>query len=543
MHNESLWRQIRKWDPMNRQNSLQISIESVETRGLAIPAEYRTSVCNLRTQAFDPLPNGQAVAVHTSLLEPENTTHRYRYQYSPPCGLTNYLSVMAYRQRVDVRVPERPVLPLPEPIRSPSIVNPAVGDFIHGYSSGTIEYGGEITKADLLTDICLSFPGERILFLSPHTSELNRLAHALTHRPHRFRVLNAMAIPQTADEVILESRATAKVILSTPANLQYLAYSCGVDLSNFPIIVYSDVSRTYDLHRAYMNERWSSRCRLFGLRHESSRLSRLQEDHAAATFGCYTVQLPETGRVKSAIFVGSVLNPYKIRNLRPQHSVAEKARLSHRCTNRNSLIATLARNIASRSWADLDDLTRRWLDEYFLQPSAIPGVVVLVHDLKQAARLLQRLPEWSAFMPLEAPDDVTLGLPTADRRTILQRASCYSLGPTICPIDFFGTFLTHYDPSVIIQATAMEKSPAFPDRWFHRTFGSRRSRLVLEINDDAVKSTARLYSSRMASYASHGFLTLSEESLSDPELFVLLFRVNEFLDRTVRLPRRRGGRR
>jgi len=528
---------------MRRQNSQQIRIERDEGRGLTIPAAYQNRVCDLRTQAFDSLPNGQAMAVHSSLLEPEDRTHPHRWHYSPPSGMTEYLRVMADRQSVDVRVPERTVLPLPEPVRSPNIRNAAVGDFIHRHSNGTIEYGGDITKADLLTDICLAFPEQRILFLSPHNRELDRLAQSLTYGSHRIRVLNAMAIPQTTDEITLESRRSAKVILSTPANMEDLYYSCGVDLSDIPIIVYSDVSRTYGLHREYMNETWSSRCRLFGLRHESSRLSPLQEDHAAVVFGCYTLQLPETGRVKSAIFVGSVPNPHRIRNLRPQHSGAETASLMHGCTNRNDMIATLARNIASRSWTDLDDLTRRWLDEYFFEPSAVPGVVTVVHDLTQAARLLQRLPEWSVFRPTDAPDDMTLGLPASERHAILQRASCYSLGPTICPIDFLGTYLNHYDPSVIIQATALEKSPAFPDRWFHHTFGSRRSRLVLEINDDAVQSTARLYNSRMASYASKGFLTLAESTLSDPELYLLLLRAREFLNRTVRLARRGERRR
>ena len=205
------------------------------------------------------------------------------------------------------------VLDLPMPVRSSFSQNPVIGDFVHSFDAGIIEYGGNLTKAQVIAEVCLAFPGIPVLVLSSHRHELRRVFEQLPRYAPFVGVDDVSRGELPIDVVDVETAEDSNDIksfqlaLSTPTNAAMLWDTTGTDVRHYPIVICLDAARAKDLMTSGFLMASHSQFRIFGLKHTGSPFQGEAADLAYNVFG--PVSLNPTSPTGKKIGRGKSFSP------------------------------------------------------------------------------------------------------------------------------------------------------------------------------------------------------------------------------------------
>ena len=497
---------------------------------LSLPRAIRQAYGDLVATRYVPTANGQTIRTETSLLETSEYDEGIRPFYIPCRGLLPFIENIAPDARIINTCAGPTLLPLPEPVLS-DVGNPALAEYIKGHSEGVIEFGGQITKAEMLIDVCHAFPTARVLFLSPHLQELNRMQRAIHAATTDIRALDTTTVRPISEGEVNESRRRPQIVLCTPERCVDVGAYCLTDIREFDIVVLSDSAKSINLYTSGFIDLERVQFRIFGFRQLGQMLSEYQSDLEVGFFGINRLRLPERGFVSSAVLTAQVENSYKIRNLWKDSTCADAVRLASLCTKRNDFVASVADGIYCRKRI-CDDLVQAWLNRSCPES---PAMLMIVHSLSQSVRLLQRLPEWSMYLPMGTPEDFATGLKRADCEVIKSRrvGMFTDKQSLICTGDAVGEILSFFDPHMILQANPGIGIPQFPATWLRHRHGEFRTRLVIDFSDQH-RMLRQNANGRMRAYAGQDFLKLNAAPVETSHGFTSRACAEQFIRRSFR---------
>lgn len=510
-----------------------IQIRPVSGHMMQEPKEYAEKVGDFLVTCFKGTSDGQARAVRRSLLDTTALSANSAGFTFPAASLATAMQYAAKPRHVQIRTIMPAVLDLPMPVRSSFSQNPVIGDFVHAFAAGIIEYGGNLTKAQVIAEVCLAYPGIPVLVLSSHRHELRRVFEQLPIHAPLVGVDDVSRGELPIDVVDVETAEDSNDIksfqlaLSTPTNAAMLWDTTGTDVRHYPIVICLDAARAKDLMTSGFLMASRSQFRIFGLKHSGSPFQGEAADLAHNVFGPVSLKLPESGFEQSETSYSWIINHCKLRNLPLRAKPVDALRLIPHCTERNNLVADVARSLADGGRFQDDELCQHWLQTNQIER---PTVAIIARTLTQVARLLKRLPGWHVYRP-DAAAELLVGLKTPDRKVILDR-SVGELGNNrlICPLDYLAPFLQHVDPQIVVQASGGLQAPKFPPTWFRHSAGTKRQRLVIDVIDDALPITRRISERRFADYEPPDFLPV-EIKASRQDLSISL-PLMSFINRT-----------
>ncbi len=514
--------------------ALPISISRNSGHWLRISDRYREEVGDFQVTRYEGTADGQVVAVQQSLLDESLMSSSSAGFTFPAAGLLPALEHAARELQVPLDIVRSNTMDLPEPVRSPLSQNPAIADFIREFQSGMIEYGGAMSVVRILAEICLAYPGIRILMVSPNRREIRNVYENVQRHAPLVSVIDVSRgeLPWDVQDVSEVERC--QLVLTTPVNAAMLFDTAGTDVREFSIVIFSNAARVKDLMTSGFLMASYARFRIFGLRSLSSAFRGEESELALNVFGPVCVRIPDNGFEQSDVSCIFLKNRFKLQNLRPRSSPVDAIRLTPHSNQRNNLIGNIARDLVNASRFEDDDLVHHWLHQHGIQT---PTVAIFVLTYLHAARLAQRLPDWNIFLPDDSAE-ILDGIPARDRRLINARAiqrPCNN--KVICPLDYLPTFLESVDPQIIVVASGGLHAPKFPRSWFQHPAGIERHRLVIDLFDGASALTRRLSKQRRALYRFPDFLPVMPDESREDVLVGLP--VPELIERTFQPARRR----
>lgn len=501
---------------------------------LRISDRYREEVGDFQVTRYEGTADGQVRAVRQSLFD-ENLMSSSSAGFTfPATGLLPALEHAARELHVPLEIVRSNTTDLPEPMRSPLSQNPAIADFIREFQSGMIEYGGTMSVVQILAEICLAYPGQRILMISTNRGEIRYVYENVQRFAPLVSVIDVSRGELPWDVQDVSEVEGCQLVLTTPVNAAMLFDTAGTDVRKFSIVIFSNAARVKDLMTSGFLMASYARFRIFGLWPVSSDFRGEESELANNVLGPACVRIPDNGFEQSDVSVVVLKNRFKLQNLPARSSTFDASRLTQFCTQRNLLIGRVSRGLADASEFEDDGLVRHWLHEHGIQS---PTVAILVRTYLHAARLVQHLPDWSIFLP-DSSAEILAGITAKDRilinATAIQRP-CNS--HVICLLDYFGAFLGSVDPDIIVVASGGLHAPHFPRRWFQHPAGTQRHRLVIDFSDEASALTRRLSRQRTAQYRFPDFLPVVPGA--SREAILVGLPVLEFIERTFQPARRR----
>ena len=495
---------------------------------------YRNEVGDFQVTRYEGTADGQVRAVQQSLFDALPISPTSAGFTFPTEGLLPALDHAARQQHVPLDIEGSNTFDLPVPVRSSFSQNPAIADFIRSFDSGVIEHGGTMSVAQIVAEICLAYPGIRILMVLPNRREIRQLFEDVQRYAPLLSVADVSRGELPWDVQDVSEVANCQLVLSTPLNAAMLFETAGTDVREFRIVIFSNAARAKDLMRCGFLLASDARFKLFALRSLSSAFRGEESELAQTVFGPACVRIPDNGFEQSDVSCIFLTNRFKLQNLPPRSTPVDAIRLTPHSNQRNNLIGNIARDLVNASRFEDDDLVHHWLRQHGIQT---PTVAIFVLTYLHAARLAQRLPDWNIFLPDDSAE-ILDGIPARDRRLINERAiqrPCNSRG--ICPLDYLPTFLESVDPQIIVVAAGGLHAPKFPQSWFQHPAGTERHRLVIDLFDGASALTRRLSKQRKAQYRFPDFLPVVPDASREAVLVGLP--VLEFIERTFQPARRR----
>lgn len=483
-------------------------------RMLCFPTRFVEEIGDFVTHHFVPQTNGQVVRGERSLLlRPHDSPEFPAEQSFSTTGLAAFASAAAGQQGVDVDVQQSHIQFLFPPSKSELVRNPAIPRFVHENGEGMIEYSGNVSAAEIISDVCLAFPGVRVLVVSPHTNELRQLLSHVRELTPSISIIDVshgsrpdgFEVDNIDDDDLLKER---QLVFSTISAAASLSETAGMDIAHFPIVLYTQAARASELIRRGLVFASNSRFRLFGLLSSNTGVSQDSSRQMIQVFGPRRQYIPTSGFERSFVGVCWVENKSGVRNLHKNktHSFTSVHRVQE-CSSRNDLIARVARNLIDRDFDAVGcQQLSRWGDAN--ETPQRPSVAVICGTAKQAARLAERLPDWTVFWPDLSPDCLT-GLSSADVRSI-RSSMCHQFthSRVICPLDFLWQFLSVADPEFLVIGSGGHYAPRFPETWFRHRANTSRRRLIIDFDDVAHRVTGRQTSLRSAGFQRQMILTI-----------------------------------
>ncbi|GEM_PF-1672370 len=517
-----------------------ISIQLGSGRSLIVPEPFFNHVGDIVIDRFDEMPTGQAVRGARSLLRPHAASEHSPESY-PTVATTDFIMAMADREEVPVTVVEYQVRDVSPFMASSPCRNPGIAEFIASRSQGIIEYSGNVSAAEIISDVCLASPQSPVLVVTPHTKQAERLARSVFEIAPDLRPLDLSlgCLPDGRDpDEYDEEIGTYRLVFTTVGHAESLGRIIGTGISRFPIVMYTQAARANDLMHQGITHALDSAFRLFGLHCTSEKMSHDQIGHAMQVFGPWWLEIPSSGYCRSAIYVCMVPNNQAIRNLTARESNAVKV-ISHiqTCSNRNELIARTALNFVEGRFAGADyQQFEGWLNA--TRTSGTQSVVIICRTFRHAARLASNLLGWRVFSPGGSPDRV--GLSSVDRKRIEDCATTDADDSRIiCPLDYLDVFLATADPEILINAAGGSHAPTFPEFWLSHRTGESRKRLVVDFWDNNHEVTRRHSRCRRKEYAEQQIMPMRRQISPDRDLQLVVAR--RFLSNSVRPPQSRGS--
>lgn len=504
---------------------------------LRVSERYREKVGDFLVTRFEGTADGQASRVKQSLFDTKEMSSSSAGFTLPAAGLLPALGHAARQRHIPLDIVMSNTLDLPDPVRSPLSQNPAIPYFIRSFDAGMIEYGGTTSVAQIVAEVCMAFPFQRILGVSPNRRELRQVFESVGRYAPFVGVVDVSRGELPFDVQDVSEVETCQLVLSTPLMAAMLFDTTGTDVREYPIVICLNAGRAKVLMTSGFMMASRAQFRLFGLRHVGSDFRGEESELAHNVFGPACVRIPDNGVEQSEVSYVFQKNRFKLQNLRPRSSPVDAIRLTPHSNQRNNLIGNIARHLVDASRFDDDELVQQWLQQNGIErPTVAIGVRTYVH----AARLAPRLPGWSIFRPYD-PAEILVGIPAKDRRLINARAvQRPGNSQVICPLDYLTSFLELVDPEIIVVASGGLHAPEFPPSWFHHPVGTQRHLLVIDLFDGASALTRRLSNQRMAQYQFPEFLPVVPDT-SHEAVSVGLPTIN-LIERTFQPARRRTSR-
>lgn len=528
----------------NQRKKSQIEFRPISGHWIGIPDSYHAQVGDFFVPQFDGTPDGQVCPVQRSLLDTAVVSPTSAGFTFPAAGLLPAMTYAAQQRQVSITPPMSNIPDLPIPVRSLMSQNPVIGELVHGFSAGIIEYGGDLTKAQIVAEICLAFPGRRVLALSPHRHELRRILEVLPRYAPFVGVIDVSRgeLPFDIEDVEIADESDeikgCQLALATPKTAGNLWETTGTDVSDYPIVIVLNAARAKDLMTSAFLMAHRARFRIIGLRHIESNFRGEESDLAQNVFGPIYLRIPGNGIEQSETSYTWLLNRFKLRNLQRRPKPVDVLRLTPYCTQRNNLVADVARCLVEGGRIEDDDLVQHWLQTNHIER---PTIAIIARTFAHAARLVQRLPDWHVYLPDTSPE-LLVGLTTADRKVIRDRSVEHpGSNRIVCPLDYLVPFLEYADPQIIIQASGGLLAPTFPSTWFRHPAGTQRPRLVIDFFDDALPITAQISECRFTGYEPPDFVPVDLE-VSRQDLSIGL-PLQKFINRRFKPARRRRSSR
>lgn len=536
----NLWQLRESTKSMNTvSHHEEIHVQPDSGRAITVPDQFFSEVGDIVIDRFEVTPTGQVVRGSRSLLRPHAASEHSPDSY-PTVGITDFMIAMANRRAVPISVPEYPVRDISRFMDSSRCQNPTIANFVADRREGIIEYSGNVCAAEIIADVCRAFPRSQILVVSPHTREAHRLSQSVREIVTNLRSLDLSQgclpdeiNPDEHDEMI----RTCQLMFTTVSHSRDLGQITGTDIALIPIVIYTQAARAIDLMHQNLVCAADSAFRLIGLHCAGTKMSPDQIGVAMQVFGCRRLQIPSSGFIRSAIYVCSIKNSHRIRNLdRRETKLDVVIPRIHTCDNRNGLIADVALGIiGGGSRRPLNDQLQCWLDA--TAGTAARSVAIICRTFLHAARLVSKLPGWRIYRPDDSADHL-IGLSAADRQKVEQASSMEATDSRIIlPLGCLDVYLATADPEVLINAAGGSHAPTFPEFWFAHRTGELRTRLVVDFVDKSHEVTSRHSRSRMKEYAGQQLLRLQNQISPDhdPQLSV----AGPFFAKSVRPPQPR----
>ena len=485
-------------------NNSTIEVQRGFGRSLKFPERFFNEVGDFVVKRFDTLPNGQAAPVDRSLLRPYARSDRSDFESYATVGMLPFAEVAAERAKLSLDVPQYGVCPLGAPIDSLSIRNAAIPRFIFNNGEGIIEYTGDVCAAEIIADVALAFQSHRVLVVSPHQNEVQRLICGVRRFAPFVSAIDASLtrLPEESDEDDEDDEAVAKsqLVFSTVSPAAELGGSAGMDVARFSIVIYTQAAHATDLMRRNLVCASESGFRLFGLLHSDSDITADANGHALQVFGIRRLHIPMSGYERSGVAVFRIQNNRSIWDLRPDEtsSVTCMHRLQE-CRKRNSMIAGVARSFADGHFAKFGcGQLQSWVGAS--ETSDVRTASIICRTYLQAARLASRLPGWKVYRPDTSPEFLS-DLNAADHN-LIERVTCTEAigNQVLCPLDHLSHYLSVADPEFLIIGSGGLHAPEFPEPWFRHAAGKFRRRLIIDFIDMKNRVTRRHSISRFAEY-------------------------------------------
>ena len=520
---------------MNRRDSTSpIEIARISGHWVNVPQRFLDEVGDFQVNRFELMPDGQARLVKRSLFQTAIVSPTSAGFTFPSSGLTDAMLHAAREQGIPIRERHSFISYLPAPVVSPSVQNPVVAGFIHTFPSGIIEFGGTITEAQIVAEVCLAFPQERVLVVSAHRKELRQIQERVPRYAPSVKVIDVSDGHLPGDVQDVSEVESVQLVLCTPATTAALNDTSGTDAGAFPIVLYLNARRAKDLMTKGFLLTTDPIFKIFGLRHVASDFDGEEREWAYNVFGPACVRVPDNGFERSQVSYVFLNNPFKLRNVRRRFEPLDAIRLVPHCTERNNLVGDVARALIDRCRFKGDELVQCWLQQHQVEN---PGVAIIVRNFQHAVKMARRLPAWSIFLP-DGSDDILVGLKSLNRRLVIERAvQRPGNNPVICPAGYLPRFLEIADPEITIDATGGERPLVFPNTWFRHPAGTHRQRLVIDIFDGAVALTRRISGKRMTQYEHSEFYPVIPNT--SQEDLVLGLPLMQFVKRTFQPVRRK----
>jgi hypothetical protein len=492
-------------------DDLPISFERGFGRTLQAPKQFFDQVGDFVVNGFEGLPTGQAVAAERSLLQPYAPSTRSDYQSFPTVGMSAFIELAADQQQIPVDVPTYRVRPLAPPVRTPSVRNPAIPQFVYDNAEGIIEYDGDVSAAEIIIDISSAYPTSHVLVVSTHQKELQRLYSRVRKLDPSLSAIDVSGggVPYRfgADD---ESISSHQLVFSTILQASSLGETVGRDIAQFSIVIYTQATRAVDLMRQGLVFACDSAFRLFAFHSLKSPMAEDANRYATQVCGGRRLQIPQSGFECSGMSLCRIVNDQRIENLRTNESgFIKRMQQLLTCPTRNRHIARVARCLASGQSGRLEnEQLQRWIDANHHEHP--PTVAVICRTYQQAATLAKPLSGWNVFQPDDSPD--ILSCLESSQRKRIERVACKEpLGNrVIVPVGHLSRYLSVADPECLIIASGGPHAPAFPKHWSRHPAGTSRRRLVVDFTDEGNRVTRQHSKLRAAEYYAQRILDLKD---------------------------------
>lgn len=136
---------------------------------------YRNEVDDFQVTRFEGTAEGQVRAVKQSLFDALPISPTSAGFTFPATGLLPAMRYAAELRQVPLHAVVSNTFVLPEPVLSPLSQNPAIADIVREFDSSVMGIAVLMSVAEIAVEICLAFPGQRILMVSPNRREIRNV--------------------------------------------------------------------------------------------------------------------------------------------------------------------------------------------------------------------------------------------------------------------------------------------------------------------------------------------------------------------------------
>ena len=416
-------------------------------------------ICNLQTERLVAEPQEDGIVHVNARAESLFSPDRPR----PNRGLFLALSFHLHRQGIpfEQRPPTTATALLPEPAaistnrRRP--VSRHVVDFVHDNTLGLILYGHGVGRAAIIEELVGSYPDQTFAVM---TSTRRKGADLL----RKLRQAGVQAHRTT-------SRSERRVIIGTYFSMA----NDYIGLEHRDVIIAHDAREAIGERAQLALTAPDIRGRLYGLLNSDEKLSQLEEDRLAATFGFDHVSVPAYGC--QPVSVGVTLFRYDGPFLEADKSLASlKRRGIWNEPRRNQRFTKLARAISEGDAETIGRLAPDLTENHGVNSPR--GTVLLADSIEHVVALARRLRSWPIRIN---PHYTDVGLPDGARR-LLQRGMHRWVGRNLIATPDGLSEITPGTFDFLVWAGGGPTLPPIP--WNHLTCPSTEPRRLIVVDVD-----------------------------------------------------------
>jgi len=358
---------------------------------------------------------------------------------------------------------------LPDPQSLDQRLYPDLPHFVQQNERGLVRIPKSFNQAELIRELAVAFPEQRMTVVSSRTAPLEKLRQSLSQLlPAEYLAQRNLVVAHSHCRLsTIDDEALPKLILCT------FTETADLDFSQSDIVIFLDAIECTHERARLMLEQPDLRFRLFGLIGHGHRPSPNQAGLLAATFGFEILDLNSAGGVRREVNVAWVTHrraqaPTANLPLNLRHAYIENP-------HRNDRITRLAKTLYRAepgAQSDAEDVTE-WLQTHRKSPLSI---TILVDQVEHALLLSRRLPGW----PIYGGKSANLqGLPGSVRRQIQRGPRQWLDGRRqIVLTDAVREFRCGYS-DIIIWAGGGSSCEYLPRPWLFEEASETRGPLLL----------------------------------------------------------------